>query len=116
MHTRNLQALAAEMFKVHQNLSPTIVAEIFRARRKNYNLRRSSFFHIRYGKTVYRRSQSLSNLGLRIWNLVSSTLKKLDDVNSFKAQFKKLQPENCPCRPCKTHVPHVGFIVFFLSF
>ena len=44
MHTRNLQALAAEMFKVHQNLSPTIVAEIFRARRKNYNLRRSSFF------------------------------------------------------------------------
>ena len=110
IHTRNLQVLATEMFKVYRNLSPNIVAEIFRARRNNYNLRHSSFFSIPYVKTVYHGSESLSNLGPRIWDLVPSTLKELDDVNSFKTQIKKWQPENCPCRLCKTYIPHVGFI------
>ena len=67
-------------------------------------------------KTVNHGSGSLSNLGPRIWNLVQSTLKKLDDFNSFKTQIKEWQPENCPCRLCKTHIPHVGFIYFFLPF
>ena len=46
IHTRNLQVLATEMFKVYSNLSPTIIAEIFRAHQDNYNLRHSSFFSI----------------------------------------------------------------------
>ena len=29
IHTRNLQVLATEMFKVYRNLSPNIVTEIF---------------------------------------------------------------------------------------
>ena len=41
---RNLQVLAAEMFKVYTNLLSNIVAEIFRTRQNNYNLRHSSFF------------------------------------------------------------------------
>ena len=97
IHTRNLQVLVTEMFNVYRNLSPDIVAEIFRARRNNYNLRHSSFFSIPYVKTVYHWSESLSNLGPRIWNLVPSKQKELDDSNSFKTQIKKWQPENCPC-------------------
>ena len=110
IHTRNLEVLATEMFKVYRNLSPNIVAEIFHARRNNYNLRHSWFFSIPYVKTVYHGSESLSNLGPRIWDLVPSTLKELDDVNSFKTQIKKWQPENYPCRLCKTYIPQVGFI------
>ena len=89
IHTRNLQVLATEMFKVYRKLSPNIVAEIFRAFRNNYNLRHSSFFSIPYVKTVYHGSESLFNLGPRIWDLVPSTLKELDDANSFKTQIKK---------------------------
>ena len=37
IHTRNLQALATEMFKVYRNLSPNIVVEIFPVRRNNCN-------------------------------------------------------------------------------
>ena len=37
------------MFNLYKNLSPVIVAEIFRARRNNYNLR--NFFSISYAKT-----------------------------------------------------------------
>ena len=110
IHARNLQVLAAEMFKVYKILSPTVIAEMFRARQNNYNLRHSSFFPIPYVKTVYHGSESLSNLGQRIWNLVPSTLKELDDVNSFKTQIKKWQPKNCPCTLCKTYIPHIEFI------
>ena len=81
IHTRNLQVLVTEMFNVYRNLSPDIVAEMFRARRNNYNLRHSSFFSIPYVKTVYHWSESLSNLGPRIWNLVPSKQKELDDSN-----------------------------------
>ena len=88
MHARNLQVLATEIFKVYKNLSLTILAEIFRARQNNYNLRHSSFYSIPYAKTVYHGSESLSNLGPKIWNLVPSTLKKLDNVNSFKTHIK----------------------------
>ena len=70
MHTRNLPVLATEMVKVYKTLSPTIVAEIFRARQNNYNLRHSSYFSIPYVKNVYHGSESLSNLRPRIWKLV----------------------------------------------
>ena len=83
------------MLKVYKNLSPTIVVEIFRARQNDYNLRRFSVFSIPYVKTVYHGSESLSNLGPRLWNLVPSTLEELDDVSSFKTHNKKWQPENC---------------------
>ena len=70
IHTRNLKVLATEIFKVYNNLSPTIVAEIFRAHQNNYNLRHPSFFSVPYVKTVYHGSESLCNLTPRIWNLV----------------------------------------------
>ena len=58
-----------------------------RARQNNYNLRYSSFFYLPYIKTVYHGSESLSNLGPRIRNIVQRTLKELDDVSSFKTHI-----------------------------
>ena len=89
IHKRNLQVLATEMFKDYRNFSPNVVAEIFHTRRNNYNLRHSSFFSIPYVKAVCHGFQSLSNFGPRIEDLVQSTLKEFDDVNSFKTQVKK---------------------------
>ena len=43
-----------------------MIAEIFRARLNNYNLRHASFFSIPYVKTVYHESESLFNFGPRI--------------------------------------------------
>ena len=103
------------MFKVYKNLSSTIVAEIFCAR-NNYNLRYSLLFSIPYVKTVYHGSESLSNLGPKIWNLVPSTLKKLDDVKSFKTQIKKWEPENCPYRLCKTYIPQIHIVFLTILF
>ena len=86
------------------------MAERFCTCRYNFNLRHSLFFSIPYVKNVCHESESLPNLGPRIWDLVPDTLKELDDVNSFKTHITKWQPENWPYRLCKSYIPHVGFI------
>ena len=53
IHTRNLQTLATEMFKVYKNLSPAIIADLFHVRQNNYNLRHDSYFAIPNVKSVY---------------------------------------------------------------
>ena len=113
IHTRNLQTLATEIFKVYKNLSPAITADLFHVRQNNYNLRHDSQFAIPNVKFVYHGTESLSNLRPRIWNLVPDKLTQLVDIHAFKEELKKWKPENCPCRLCKTYVPHVGFIWSF---
>ena len=44
IHTRNLQMLATEMFKVYQSMSPPIFSELFRRRNIYDNLRGNSNF------------------------------------------------------------------------
>ena len=63
IHTRNLQTLATEMFKVYKNLSPAIIADLFHVRQNNYNLRHDPYFVISNVKSVYYGRESLSNLG-----------------------------------------------------
>ena len=96
IHTRNLQTLAAEMFKVYRNLSPAIIADLSHVRQNNYNLRHDSYFAIPNVKSVYHGTESLSNLGPRIWNLVQDKLKELVDIHAFKKDIKKWKPKNCP--------------------
>ena len=59
---------------------------------------------------MYHGTESLSNLGPRIWNLVPDKLKQLVDIYTFKKEIKKWKPKNCPYRQCETYIPHVGFI------
>ena len=110
VHTRNLQTLATEMFKVYKNLSPAIIADFFHIRQNNHNLRHDSYFAIPNATSAYHGTESLSNLGPRIWNLVPDKLKQLVDINAFKKEIKKWKPKNCPCGLCKTYIPYVGFI------
>ena len=62
---------------------------------------------------MYHGTESLSNLGPRIWNLVPDKLKQLIDILAFKKEIKKWKPKSCPCRLCKTFIPYVGFILRF---
>ena len=82
IHKINLQILATEIFEIYRKLSPNIVTEAFRTRWI------SSFFSMPYVYTVYHRSESLSNLGWRTWELVTNALKELDDFNSSKTKIK----------------------------
>ena len=106
IHTRNLQTLATEMFKVYKNLPPPIITNFFHVRQNNYNLRHDSYIAIPNVKSVYHGTESLSNLGPRIWKLVPDKLKQLVDIHAFKKKIKKGESKSCPCRLCKTYIPH----------
>ena len=58
IHTRNLQTLATEMFKVYKNLSPAITADLFHVWQKNYNLRHDSYYALPNVKSVYHGTES----------------------------------------------------------
>ena len=85
IHTRNLQVLATEMFKVHKNMSTELMQGLFCVSNlcTNYNLRNPHHFAIPSINSVYHGSESISNLEPRIWNLVPDRLKELSSISSL---------------------------------
>ena len=110
IHHRNLQPLAAEMFKIHRGLSPDILTEIFVPKISLYNLRRNKTFERRQVHSVYQSTELLSFLGLKIWDLVPLELTQLESLEVFKLKIKKWIPFECPCRLCRTYMQQVGFV------
>ena len=108
IHTRNLQMLATEMFKVYQSMLPLIFSELFLGRDICYNLRSNSNFAVPNGKSAFYGSESISYLGPKIWDIVPLELKDLTSLNAFKKGIKKWQPKKCPCRLCKQYVSNLG--------
>ena len=70
IHHRNLQKLATEMYKIHNNLSPSIIKTIFPERSMPYNLRNNIPFQSTNINTVYHATETLSFRGLKTWALV----------------------------------------------
>ena len=92
VHTRNLQTLAIEMFKVSKNFAP-FFSDIFSFRHETaYNLRQQSDFRIRQVKTVYNGKETVSYLGPKIWDLVPSELKEKQSIVAFKNEIKNGNP------------------------
>ena len=69
IHTRNLQILATEMFKVYRNISPPIFSEIFRQLDNNYNLWINSDFAMPNVRSVFHWTESILYLGPKIWDI-----------------------------------------------
>ena len=105
VHTRNLQALAIEMYKVSKGIAPKIFADIFRyISRANYDLRYQSEFSRPLVKSVFNGTEATSYLGPRIWDLVPLEMKQKESLTAFKKAIKTWNPHNCPCRLCKKYV------------
>ena len=66
IHQKNIQALAITMYKVVNNIAPTIVSELFSFSNINYNLRSGAKFHQPYAKTVWNGKETISYLGPKI--------------------------------------------------
>ena len=100
------------MYKVQNNCSPELMNKVFPINEPiyEYDLRNTTNFATRRIKTVRYGSESLSYLGLRLWNILLDEYKKIQSVKDFKAKIRSWVPENCPCRLCKIYIQHVGFI------
>ena len=88
IHERNLQVLASEIYKISNGLSTPLMKDIFPVNRNPYNLRQNSQFSRPQINTVYHGTESVSNLGPKIWGLVPSNLKDLSDLDKFKKAIK----------------------------
>ena len=101
IHHRNLQRLAIEMYKVKNNLSPTIMKNIFSNREIRYDLRNMNPFQARNVKTVYNGTETLSFRGQKTWAIVPETIKEAKSLTEFKTKIKSWKPTGCTCRLCK---------------
>ena len=101
-HQRSLQQLAIEIFKVKIGIAPKIMNEIFTLVQNNtYDLRNGMHLSRVNVHSTQHGTESFSNLGAKIWNLVPVHMKDLKALSTFKNQKKKWIPKYCPCRLCK---------------
>ena len=85
-----MQALATELFKISNELSPDIVKETFQKRIISYNLRNKNSFMTRQVNSVYHGTESLSFLGPKIWDQVPQEIKESKSIDIFKSKIKKI--------------------------
>ena len=85
--------------------------EIFKLRNEHpYNVRQNFQFFRLLVKSVYHRTESLSYLGPKVWDMLPNIYKNIDGLHKLKKTIEKWKPENCPCRICKKYISIVGFI------
>ena len=95
MEIKRLRCLALETFKTANNLNPYQMKEIFS---KTTNLtHRPLDINFNQNNTTKYGSNSLWGLGLHIWNLLSSKIKKEKDYKKFKNYMNELFGLKCKC-------------------
>ena len=114
IHMKNLQHLAAQIYKVKNSISPEIMKEVFIFQEnENCNLRSGTHVMNRNIHTAHFGTDTITNLGPKMWKLVSDEIKNASSLLVLKSRIKTWNPDNCPCRLCKTFVKDLGFIEVF---
>ena len=76
MFLLNIRSIAIEMYKVKNGLSPEIMNEIFQLTEGNYyNLCQTFPFMVPHVSSIFKRSESVSFFGAKIWELKPSEIK-----------------------------------------
>ena len=107
LYERRLQDIACLMFKVKHDLCPPNVKNLFSLKSSTYNLRGADF-HIPRFNTVTYGKHSLRYIGPVLWNRLSTNLKNLPSLQSFKRQItlinlsQKIEQECKSCVLCST--------------
>ena len=108
VHTRNIQTLAIELYKVWQGIAPKIMEKVFPLN-SNAKYPGQNDFQSRKVKHVNYGTDSLAHLGPKIWSMVPLQWKTLS-LSIFSKRIRKWKPVICPCRLCKPYVQNVGYI------
>ena len=106
IHNRNLQQLVIEIFKVKMGISPIITNESFSFSGNNkYNLRKGIHLSRPIFHMTHYRTESITNLGAKIWQLVPQNIKEANPLSSFKSKVEKWNTKKLPGRLCETYSP-----------
>ena len=110
IHHRNIQSLAIELFKVKNNISNTIISELFETRSVNYNLRSESYFPVKCIKTSQYGISSIRFFGSKVWNMIPSEIREINNFEMLKKLIRQWEPIGCNCKLCQTYIDNVGYI------
>ena len=114
IHIKNLQYLAKEIYKLKNCLSPEITKEVFIFQEnENYSLSNGAHLMNRNIHRAHFGTDTIINLGPKIWKLVPNEIKNVSSLLVFKSRIKTWTTDNCPCRLCKTFVKDLDFIEVF---
>ena len=110
IHHRNLQKLATEMFKIKNNISPTLMQELFPVHEDKYDLRKKRCWETSNVRTTCYGTETLRFRGQKKWQLLPISIKESNSLLEFKSKIKNWRPEGCTCRLCKEFIHDLGFI------
>ena len=92
IHHRNLQKLATEMYKAKNNLSLTLIKQVFPDGEVPYNLRNVNPFQSTNASTVYNGINTVAFQGPKNLAMVTEDIKTPKSLGQFKAKIKKWEP------------------------
>ena len=75
-----------------------------------YELKSGVHLPSRNSRTVFLGTESIMNLGAKLWNMVPQNRKSSELLSVFKSKIKYCTPNHCLSRICKTYIGQVGFI------
>ena len=103
IHDRNLRNISWHFTDCHE--------WIFTIRHQNqYNIINWTYSDVPKVRTVNHGSESVRYLSPKIWEIIPTHAKELDNINKFKVAIKNWKLESCPCRPCKVYLQNIGCI------
>ena len=102
------------MYKVSNNISPTILNDILASKATPYNLRNPVSFKMRKVYLVYSGTETLPHLGPTIWSLVPQEIRHSVSLVDFKLKIIKWTPSNCSYRLCKNITSNMIHLKRFL--
>ena len=110
-HYRNITYLLTEIYEVGMGLSPPIMSDIF-------SLSENSSYNLRCGATVNRRNirtskvgcETVSTIGVILWNDFPDELKNAESLKLFKQKIKLWSPNGCPCKICRKFIKNLRYI------
>ena len=108
IHERNIQELLTETFKVKSGVAPEIMTEILKFKDHSYDLRNNNCMERRIIKSCKYDSETVLNLGAKVWDILPENIKKAESLQGFKNKIKFWTPFNCLCTLCKTYIANVG--------
>ena len=102
LYHMNIQSLAIELFKVKQNLSNSILCNIFLSQSISCNLRPHTDF--------IRSNDSTSQYGLNSMRRFASKVWQMIPLETFKENIRKWEPSSCNCKLRQPYVHNLGYV------
>ena len=88
IHHRNLQHMAIEIYKALNDLSSSLMTEVFFVKEKIYNLRNKNALFSKTPHSTKYGINTVSRLAPKIWEIIPNEIRSCKSLNQFKEKIK----------------------------